>query len=319
MTVSEIGPVGARETGEAGRAARRLVAKAARENVPVAPRFLPRVWRADLLAVYGYARLVDDIGDGDLPHAATHARLLGLSGPAATDPLPLLDAVEADLRRAVATAHGDPSAAAPRHPLVGALVPTVRRVGLTAEPFLRLVEANRLDQRRHRYASHDQLLDYCALSAHPVGRLVLAVTDTATPERLRHSDAVCTALQLLEHLQDVPEDLARGRIYLPATDLRRFRVTPADLAAPTANASVRALVAHLTRWARALLAAGTGLLAGVHGRPRLLLAGFVGGGLATARAVAAAGYDVLSGPPRPTRRGLLWATALTAARRAGPR
>ncbi|MDT0444496.1 squalene synthase HpnC [Streptomyces johnsoniae] len=284
------------------------LAKAAHENFPVAPRFLPRAWRGDLMAVYGFARLVDDIGDGDLPPGGADAARLGLAPGRADDRLLMLDALEADLRRVFASAHGG---APPRHPLLRELIPTVRRAGLTPGPFLALIEANRVDQRVRRYATHADLLGYCELSANPVGRLVLGITGTSTPERVRRSDAVCTALQLIEHLQDVAEDLARDRIYLPAEAMRRFHVTEADLAAPTANASVRTLVAHMTDRARRLLDEGAPMMTGVSGRLRLLLAGFVGGGRAAAQAIADAGYDVLAGPPRASKGGLLYAAATT--------
>jgi squalene synthase HpnC len=295
-------------TDASGRHAEAVLAKAAHENFPVAPRFLPRAWRGDLMAVYGFARLVDDIGDGDLPPGGADAVLLGLPRERADDRPALLDALEADLARVFDSARGG---APPRHPLLRELIPTVRRGGLTPDPFRALVEANRLDQRVRRYATYDELLGYCELSANPVGRLVLAITGTSSPERIRRSDAVCTALQLIEHLQDVAEDLARDRIYLPADLMRRFLVTEADLAAPTANASVRTLVAYLTDRARRLLDEGTPLMNGVPGRLRLLLAGFVGGGHAAAQAIAAAGYDVLAGPPRASKGGLLYAAAST--------
>ncbi|NEE12410.1 squalene/phytoene synthase family protein, partial [Streptomyces sp. SID7499] len=124
--------------------------------------------------------------------------------------------------------------------LLRALRPTVRRRTLTPEPFLGLIEANRQDQKIRRYGTYAELAAYCELSANPVGRLVLALTGTASPERVRRSDAVCTALQIVEHLQDVAEDLERDRIYLPAEDMERFRVAESDLAAPSAGASVRA-------------------------------------------------------------------------------
>lgn len=292
----------------AGPHTRAVLAKAAHENFPVAPRFLPRAWRDDLMAVYGFARLVDDIGDGDLPAAGDGAALLGLSPGQAADPPAMLDALAADLRRVFAEGRGGEL---PRHPLLRALVPTVRRNGLTPEPFTALIEANRLDQHVHRYEDFDQLLGYCELSANPVGRLVLAITGTTTPGRVRRSDAVCTALQLIEHLQDTAEDLARGRVYLPAADMRRFAVTESDLAAPRASASVRTLVAYQTERARRLLDEGAPLVGSVRGRLRLLLAGFVGGGRAAAQAIAGARYDVLAGPPRPTRAGLLYAAGTT--------
>ncbi|MEV5457987.1 squalene synthase HpnC [Streptomyces cellulosae] len=280
--------------------------KAAAENFPVAPFFLPRAWRDDLMAVYGFARLVDDIGDGDLAPGGADARALGVPDTEAEDRLTLLDALEADLHRVF-----DPTAPAPRHPLLLRLEPTVRDRALTPEPFLGLIAANRQDQLVTRYETFDDLLAYCELSANPVGRLVLAVTGTATPERVRRSDAICTALQIVEHLQDVAEDLGRDRIYLPAADMKRFHVQEADLAAPTAGASVRALVAFQAQRALDLLDEGAPLVGSVRGRLRLLLAGFVAGGRAAVGAIAAAGYDVLPGPPKPGTPQLLREAGVT--------
>ncbi|MET9504794.1 squalene synthase HpnC [Streptomyces sp. NPDC006622] len=282
---------------------RGTLAKAAGENFPVAPFFLPRDWREDLVAVYGFARLVDDIGDGDLAPGGADAHLLGVPADEAEDRLVLLDAFEADLRRVF---HGTP-----RHPLLRRLQPTVRRRSLTPDPFLGLIAANRQDQLVTRYETYDDLLAYCELSANPVGRLVLAVTGTTTPERVRRSDAICTALQIVEHLQDVAEDLGRDRVYLPATDMRRFHVQEADLAAATAGASVRALVAFEAERARDLLNEGAPLVGSVHGRLRLLLAGFVAGGRAALHAIAAAQHDVLPGPPKPGRLRLLREVGVT--------
>lgn len=301
------GPVGPERT---------TLDKAPHENFPVAPFFLPRSWRADLMALYGYARLVDDIGDGDLAPGGADARALGVAPDDADDRLLLLDALEADVRRVFARADetgpdatgatdGGEGFEGPRHPLLRVLEPTVRRHSLTAAPFHGLIAANRQDQQVRRYETYEELLAYCELSANPVGNLVLQVTGTTSPERLRRSDAVCTGLQIVEHLQDVSEDLARDRIYLPAEDMRRFHVTEADLSAPTGSASVRALVAYQAERARGLLDEGHALVGSVHGRLRLLLAGFVGGGLAALDAITAAGFDVLPGPPKPAKTTLL--------------
>ncbi|MGW2647939.1 squalene synthase HpnC [Streptomyces sp. NPDC001393] len=271
--------------------------KATSENFPVAPFFLPRAWRTDLMAVYGFARLVDDIGDGDLAPGGADARLLGVSAAEAEDRLVLLDAFETDLRLVFD--------GTPHHPLLRRLQPTVRRRSLTPEPFLGLIAANRQDQLVTRYETYDDLLAYCELSANPVGRLVLAVTGTSTPERIRLSDAICTGLQIVEHLQDVAEDLGRDRIYLPVEDMKRFHVQETDLGAKTASASVRALVAYEAQRARDLLNEGAPLVGSVHGRLKLLLAGFVAGGRAAVHAITAAEYDVLPGPPRPRRLQLL--------------
>ncbi|WP_189717287.1 squalene synthase HpnC [Streptomyces phaeofaciens] len=280
--------------------------KAADENFPVAPFFLPRAWREHLMAVYGFARLVDDIGDGDLAPGGVDARLLGVPAADAEDRMLLLDAFEADLRRVF-----DGSDGGPRHPLLRRLRPTVRRCSLTPEPFLGLIAANRQDQLVTRYETYDDLVAYCELSANPVGRLVLAVTGTSTPERIRRSDAICTALQIVEHLQDVAEDLGRDRIYLPAADMKRFHVREDDLAARTAGASVRALVAYEAQRAHDLLNEGAPLVGSVHGRLRLLLAGFVAGGRAAIHAIAAAEYDVLPGPPKPGKLRLLREVGVT--------
>ncbi|MEV0977461.1 squalene synthase HpnC [Streptomyces sp. NPDC049915] len=282
---------------------RGTLAKAADENFPVAPFFLPRAWREDLMAVYGFARLVDDIGDGDLAPGGADAELLGVPESDAEDRLVLLDAFEADLRCVFD--------GAPRHPLLRRLQRTVRRRALTPEPFLALIAANRQDQLVSRYETYDDLLAYCELSANPVGRLVLAVTGTATPERIRRSDQICTALQIVEHLQDVAEDLGRDRIYLPAADMKRFHVREADLAAASAGASVRALVAFEAQRARRLLNEGAPLVGSVQGRLKLLLAGFVAGGRAAIDAIAAAEYDVLPGPPRHGKVQLLREVGLT--------
>ncbi|MER8222235.1 squalene synthase HpnC [Streptomyces sp. NPDC094143] len=282
---------------------RGTLGKAAGENFPVAPFFLPRVWRTDLMAVYGFARLVDDIGDGDLAPGGADARLLGVSPQEADDRLVLLDAFEADLRRVFD--------GTPRHPLLRRLQPTVRRRSLAPEPFLGLIAANRQDQLVGRYETYDDLLAYCELSANPVGRLVLAVTGTSTPERIRRSDMICTALQIVEHLQDVAEDLGRDRVYLPAADLKRFHVEEEDLAADTAGAPVRALIAYEAQRARDLLNEGAPLVGSVHGRLKLLLAGFVAGGRAALHAIAAADYDVLPGPPKPGKVRLLREVGVT--------
>ncbi|MEU1193391.1 squalene synthase HpnC [Streptomyces sp. NPDC005859] len=295
MTAPAVPRVGDPERG--------TLAKAADENFPVAPFFLPRAWRDDLMAVYGFARLVDDIGDGDLAPGGADARLLGVSATEAEDRLTLLDAFETDLRRVFD--------GTPRHPLLRRLQTTVRSRSLGPEPFLGLVAANRQDQLVTRYETYDDLLAYCELSANPVGRLVLAVTGAATPERIRRSDAICTALQIVEHLQDVTEDLGRDRVYLPAADMRRFHVRESDLATRTAGASVRALVAYEAQRARDLLNEGAPLVGSVHGRLRLLLAGFVAGGRAAVKAIAAAGYDVLPGPPKPGRLQLLREVGVT--------
>lgn len=301
------------------RSAGQTLEKAGAENFPVAPFFLPAAWRDDLMAVYGFARLVDDAGDGDLADPAATARLLGVertppatpsdqSGPPTPEEtafrLALLDGLEHDLDRVFEAALHPACADRPRHPLMRALVPLVDRRGLTPESFRRLIEANRVDQTTARYATYDDLLGYCTLSADPVGRLVLAIAGVSTPERTELSDAICSGLQVVEHLQDVAEDLRRGRIYLPTEDLERFGVTESDLAAPSADGAVRELIAFEAERARTLLDHGAPLVGTVRGRLRLLLAGFTAGGYAALAAIEGAGYDVLARQAKPDKRRL---------------
>jgi squalene-associated FAD-dependent desaturase len=177
---------------------------------------------------------------------------------------------------------------------------------LPREPFLALIEANRRDQVVTRYQSWSELEGYCALSANPVGHLVLALFGAATPERILRSDDICTALQLVEHCQDVAEDLRRGRVYLPAEDLARHGCSEADLDAAAASPALRAVLSCEAERARDLLGAGVPLVASLRGAARVAVAGFVAGGLATVDALERVQHDVLAHPaPRPRRTRLV--------------
>jgi phytoene synthase len=267
-----------------------ILALAGGENFPVASRVLPRDIRADLLAIYGFARLVDELGDS-------------LAG----DRLAALDWLEGELDSAFA--------GRAKHPLLVRLQPTLRARKLPREPFVRLIEANRTDQRVHRYETWEQLRDYCALSADPVGELVLHVLGAATPRLVALSDRICTALQLIEHCQDLAEDYAAGRVYLPAEDLRRFGCTPEMLApadperAGATPAPLRDVLEFELHRARELLAEGRPLVRALSGRPRVAVAAFVAGGSAAANAIEQNGYEVRFGAPRASRLGLLSALA----------
>jgi squalene synthase HpnC len=263
-----------------------VMARAESENFPVASRVLPRQTRSHLLAVYGFARLVDEVGD---------------SAPG--DRLAALDWLELDLDRAYR--------GRAEHPLLVRLAPTLRECALPREPFARLIEANRVDQRVSRYESWEQLRTYCALSADPVGELVLDVLDLATPARIRLSSSICTGLQLTEHCQDVSEDLARGRVYLPGEDLARFGCTTADLQAARAGEPLRRVVAFEVGRARGLLTQGAPLIDELHGRAKLAVAAFLAGGRAALDAIERARFDVLACPPPAPRGRRLLALATT--------
>jgi squalene synthase HpnC len=253
-----------------------ILARASSENFPVALRVLGRETRAHLLAIYGFARLVDQIGD-----AAPGNRL------------ELLDRLEEDLDRAFA--------GQARDPLLQTLGTTIHALDLPRTPFERLIEANRRDQVQSRYATFADLLDYCRLSANPVGELVLHVFRAATAERIALSDSVCTALQLIEHWQDIGEDARAARVYLPQEDLDRFGVSADDLTAASVSEPLRRLLAFEVARAGALLDEGAPLVRLVRGRARLALAGFVGGGRAAVDALVRSDYEVLAASPRPSR------------------
>jgi len=259
-----------------------VMARAGAENFPVASRVLPRRIREQLLAIYGFARLADELGDADDR---------GVGGP--QNKLAALDWLEGELGRAYA---GEA-----RHPLLVRLQDTLRECALPREAFQRLIEANRMDQRVTRYATWEQLLGYCRLSADPVGELVLGVFGRATPARVALARKICTALQLVEHWQDVAEDLGRGRIYLPAEDLERFGCGERELTQHRAGWRVRGLLAFEVARTRELLDGGAPLIDTLHGRERVAVAAFVGGGRAALAAIERAGYDVLRCPPRATR------------------
>jgi squalene synthase HpnC len=250
-----------------------VLGQAQSENFRVASRLLPRRVRSHLLAIYGFARLTDDIGDESIG-----------------DRLAQLDGLEADLQRA------RPGKAL--HPIVRRLGPTIDELDLSLEPFVNLIEANRIDQSVSRYETFEDLVGYCQLSAVPVGRLVLSVFGANSPDRLPDSDRVCIGLQIVEHLQDVAEDATRGRVYLPQRELRAAGVKDSELTGPTSPALQRVVAVQAAR-ARRLLDAGRPLAATLPAAQRVAVAGFAGGGLAALDALQDGGFDVASTRSRP--------------------
>jgi squalene synthase HpnC len=250
-----------------------VAARARTENFPVASLLFPRVLRPHLRAVYGFARLVDILGD-----------------EAEGDRLALLDELEGE---GEACYSGRPS-----WPVMQQLQPTIREFDLPREPFLRLIEANRMDQRISEYATWADLKHYCVHSADPVGRLVLGLLRRADDDELgAASDDVCTGLQLVNFLQDVPRDLALGRVYLPAEDRRRYDVTVLD--AP--NEPLTRLLRFEADRARGLLAGGRILRDRIGGRVGRAVGLFARGGLAAIEALEDAGWDIFTRRPRPSR------------------
>lgn len=260
-----------------------VAARARTENFPVASLLFPRRYRPHLRAIYGFARLVDILGDE-------------WEG----DRTAVLDELEAELDRCYGGGE-------PRWPVMRELAPTIRACRLPREPFARLIEANRMDQWVAEYESWDDLHGYCRHSADPVGRLVLGVLGRADdPQLVALSDDVCTGLQLVNFLQDVPRDLALGRVYLPAEERRRFGVTILD--APN-EPLVRLLEFEADR-ARRLLGAGERLRQAIGGRTGKAVGVFARGGIAALEALRDARWDVFTQRPRPSRAQLARTAAL---------
>jgi squalene synthase HpnC len=251
------------------------VARRARtENFPVASILFPRRLRPHLRAVYGFARLVDILGDE-------------IEG----DRLAALD----ELEREVDACYGPEQ---PSWPVMRALAPTIHEFSLPREPFVRLIDANRMDQRIREYATWDDLREYCRHSADPVGRLVLGLLRLDDrPELVAASDDVCTGLQLVNFLQDVPRDLQLGRIYLPLEDRRTFGVTELD----RPSAELTELLRFEAERAKGLLAQGRFLQERIGSRMGRAVGLFARGGLAALEALEAAHWDVFTQRPRPSR------------------
>lgn len=232
-------------TAQAYRACTAL-ARAHYENFPVASRLLPRRMRGAVAAIYVFARRADDHADEGMAPAAER--------------LSALQRMEDDL---AATCAGNP----PDDPLWRALLDTLERFDLPVEPFLDLLTAFRQDVTHDRYADFDEILAYCQHSANPIGRLMLMLAGAATPENLRDSDAICTALQLLNFLQDLQQDFVeRDRLYIPLHDLRRHGVDEEELRCGRASPAVRALLHEQAERAAWWLYEGSPLAGRLRGR-----------------------------------------------------
>ncbi len=247
------------------------------ENFPVGSWLVPRLQRRHLHRIYAFARIADDIADEDRDSHALAA-----------------------LRRSLRDHLADASVAGA--PLLVELRTTIRELSLPEELFFDLLDAFAEDLERHR---HDEasLLDYCRRSADPIGRLVLRVFGHDDPQMDQLSDRICTALQLVNHLQDIKEDLRdRGRIYFPEEDLARHGVTEADLRSDSASPAVRALVSEWADRTREMFREGWPLVGRVRGRLRIELRAILRGAAAVLRHMREADHDVLSTHLRLTRR-----------------
>jgi len=266
-------PEQAPSVAEAREYCRRL-ARSHYENFSVASWFLPERLRQHFFNIYAYCRISDDLGDevGD-PDAS----------------LELLDQWQAEL-----DACYDGS---PRHPVFVALAETVREFDIPRQPFVDLLTAFRQDQRVSRYETFEDLLGYCRYSANPVGHLVLYLCGYRDSQRQALSDCTCTALQLANFWQDVSVDYAKGRIYLPVEDLRRYNVTEPELAAARNTQAFCELMRFEVQRARDWFRQGEPLAGQVDRELAVDIELFSRGGQEILNAIERQGYAVLGRRP----------------------
>jgi squalene synthase HpnC len=244
------------------------------ENFHVASWFLPKELRPHFHSIYAYCRISDDLGDE-------------VGDPAVA--LAMLDVWAQELNACYKGMS--------RHPVFIALGETISQCGIPKEPFTDLLTAFRQDQTVTRYATMEDVLGYCRYSANPVGRLVLYVCGQADEALFGFSDATCTALQLANFWQDVRQDFARGRVYLPQKDMEFFHVTEETLAEEIATPAFRGLMRCEVEYARGLFEEGLPLIDLVSRDLALDLDLFSRGGLEILRAIERCDYDVLSARP----------------------
>lgn len=246
------------------------------ENFPVASPLLPPELRAPVRVIYAFARSADDLADeGDA---------------SASERIAALNAYERELDHIDA---GRPN----NGDLFQQLALTLKEHHLNTQLLRDLLSAFRQDVVQTRYASFDELLDYCSRSANPVGRIMLALSDQYSPDMLEQSDAICTALQLINFWQDVAIDSEKSRIYIPQEDLANFNVSEQSIAEGKADHRWRALMQFQVARARSLMLKGAPLASQVSGRLGWELRFIVHGGLRILEKIEAVNYDVFQRRP----------------------
>src|SRR3954468_3118938 len=244
------------------------------ENFSVATWFLPSRLKQHFFNLYAYCRISDDLGD---------------EVPDKREALRLLDQWEKELNACYE--------AAPRHPVFVALRETVRELDIPRQPFADLLVAFRRDQSTSRYETFDDVLGYCKYSANPVGHLVLYLCGYRDAERQQLSDYTCTALQLANFWQDISVDYAKGRIYLPLEDLRRFRVAESDIAQKQNTPAFCEMMKFEVERARDWFRQGLPLIGKVNRELAIDLDLFSRGGLEILNAIEQQGFAILGKRP----------------------
>ena len=257
------------------------------ENFPVASFLMPKRLRKSVAAIYHFARAADDIADeGKLPDEERLRRL---------------DEFRAELKRIE-------SNETPLQPLFQHLAAEIKPHALPLQPHYDLLDAFSQDVVKKRYASYEELLDYCRRSANPVGNLLLHLYGEATTVNLAYSDAICTSLQLINFWQDVAKDWNIGRVYLPQDDMARFGVAEEQIAQGISDDHWRALMKFEVDRARALMVQGAPLGSILTGRIGLEMRMIIAGGLRILDKLEAADYDMFN--RRPVLRPFDWVIML---------
>jgi phytoene synthase len=257
------------------------------ENFPVASVLMPRRLRKPVAAIYHFAREADDIADeGDFSDA---------------ERLKKLDEFGAELARINARE-------TPLTPLFQHLAVEVAQHELPLQPFHDLLDAFSQDVVQKLYGNYEELLDYCRRSANPVGILMLHLYEEATPVNIAYSDAICTALQLINFWQDVAKDDAIARIYLPLDEMEKFGVSEKNITKKICDDAWRALMKFQVDRARSLMLQGAPLGSILTGRIGLEMRMIIQGGLRILKKIEAVDYDVFN--KRPVLRPLDWVIML---------
>jgi phytoene synthase len=257
------------------------------ENFPVASILMPKRLRKPVAAIYHFARAADNIADeGDLSNEERLQQLADFR----------------DELQHIATGE------TPLLPLFQHLAVEVEAHALPLQPMHDLLDAFSQDVVKKRYANYDELLDYCRRSANPVGTLLLHLYEEATPVNLAYSDAICSALQLINFWQDVAKDIAIARIYLPQDEMARFGVSEEQIMQGRCDDAWRTLMKFQIERARALMLYGKPLGTILSGRIGLEMHMIIQGGLRILDKIAAADYDVFN--KRPVLRPFDWVIML---------
>ena len=246
------------------------------ENFPVASVFLPKHLREPISVIYAFARTADDFADeGDALPAVRLAQL---------------DTYVSHLDTLKLGANVD-------NPIFIALDDVIKKHALPLALFYDLLTAFSMDVTKHRYASQAEVLHYCSYSANPVGRLLLYLYNLATPVNLAQSDAVCSALQIINFLQDITQDYhEQGRIYFPQDDMARFGVSEEHIRTAHTDAAMRALMNHVIERTRQMMLFGAPLGNVLPGRIGFELRMTIQGGLRILNALQAQHDDVFARP-----------------------